>query len=78
MRGGHKAVQSGVHAFLKDSIAAKAESGPAIAPRGDYDIDPCESGVGLCNCVTQNRFTLSFDAYLQHLIEGRIALAPSR
>jgi len=78
MRGDHSAVQSGVHAFLKDPITAQTPGGPAIAPRGDYDIDSCEAGVGLCNCATHNRFTLSFDAYLQHLIEGRIALTPSR
>jgi hypothetical protein len=64
-----------VHAFLKDPIAARAETGPAIAPRGAYDIDRCEQGVGLCSCATQNRFTLSFDAYLQHLNEGRIAIS---
>jgi hypothetical protein len=64
-----------VHAFLKDPIPCCADTGPALAPRGDYDIDQGTDGVGLCNCATKNRFTLSFDAYLQHLSEGRIALA---
>ncbi len=75
MRGGANADETGVHAFLKDPIAAQAEAGPAVAPRGKYDIDQKADGVGLCNCATKNRFTLSFDAYLQHLSEGRIALA---
>ncbi len=74
MRGGSKAGETGVHAFLKDPIIAHAEAGPAVAPRGTYDIDQNADGVGLCNCATKNRFTLSFDAYLQHLSEGRIAL----
>ncbi len=74
MRGGSKADDTGAHAFLKDPIAAHADAGPAVAPRGRYDIDQSADGVGLCNCVTKNRFTLSFDAYLQHLSEGRIAL----
>ncbi len=75
MRGDEARNKSGLHAFLKDPIAARADDGPAVAPRGDYDIDACDAGVGLCNCATKNRFTLSFDAYLQHLSEGRIALA---
>lgn len=74
MRGRSKKGEAGVHAFLKDPIAAHAEAGPAVAPRGAYDIDQNTEGVGLCNCATKNRFTLSFDAYLQHLSEGRIAV----
>ncbi|MDZ7629010.1 MAG: hypothetical protein U5J99_11485 [Parvularculaceae bacterium] len=65
----------GVHAFLKDPIPCCAETGPALALRGDYDIHQGTHGVGLCNCAMKNRFTLTFDAYLQHLVEGRIALA---
>lgn len=78
MRGGKDISGQGVHAFVKDPIACCAETGPAVAPRGDYDIDPRTDGVGLCNCATKNRFTLTFDAYLQHLSEGRIALASAR
>lgn len=63
-----------LHAFVKDPISAHAETGPAVAPRGEYDIDQGTEYVGLCSCATKNRFTLSFDAYLQHLSEGRIAL----
>jgi hypothetical protein len=75
MHGGSKTDETGVHAFLKDPITAQAEAGPSVAPRGEYDIDQNADGVDLCNCATKNRFTLSFDAYLQHLSEGRIALA---
>ncbi len=75
MSGVVKNSAEGVHAFVKDPIPCCAETGPAVAPRGDYDIDQGTDGVGLCNCATKNRFTLTFDAYLQHLSEGRIALA---
>jgi hypothetical protein len=78
MRGGNIDSGQGVHAFVKDPIACGAEAGPAVAPRGDYDIEAGGDCVGLCNCATKNRFTLSFDAYLQHLNEGRIALEPAR
>ena len=78
MRSGKEYGAGGVHAFVKDPIPCCAESGPALAPRGEYDIDSRTDGVALCNCATKNRFTLSFDAYLQHLGEGRIALAPAR
>lgn len=75
MRDGNFNNGHGVHAFVKDPISAHAETGPAIAPRGEYDIDQGSDNVGLCSCATKNRFTLTFDAYLQHLSEGRIALA---
>lgn len=78
MRGDKVENGEGVHAFVKDPIRCCAETGPALAPRGEYDIDSRADGVGLCNCATQNRFTLTFDAYLQHLSEGRIALAPAQ
>lgn len=75
MSGKIKGDGEGVHAFIKDPIPCCAETGPAVAPRGDYDIAEGADSVGLCSCATKNRFTLTFDAYLQHLIEGRIALA---
>ncbi|MFN0025493.1 MAG: hypothetical protein ACKVS5_16500 [Parvularculaceae bacterium] len=67
--------RTGVHAFVKDPIACCAGNSPAIAPRGDYEIDQRNDGVCLCSCATNNSFVLTFDAYLQHLNEGRIALA---
>lgn len=64
-------------AILKDNLPCCADKMRAVAPRGEYDIvdgDEGTSGVGLCSCSTKNRFTLSFDAFLQHLNEGRIAV----
>jgi hypothetical protein len=61
-------------AVLKDSVCCKAEESPAVAPKGEYAIERGRQAIGLCCCATQNRFTLSFDAFLQHLNEGRIAL----
>lgn len=75
MRRADNGGRQGLHAFVKDPIACCTENGPAVAPRGEYDIDQHTDKIGLCNCATRNRFTLSFDAYLQHLSEGRIALA---
>lgn len=71
-----------MRAILKDAVSCSAHADQgrahATAPRGEYEIETVEcagaSCIGLCSCATQNRFTLSFDAYLQHLMEGRIAL----
>ncbi len=69
---------SAKRAILKDSVPccadANQEPGRALAPRGEYDIEKGANGFGLCSCATQNRFTLSFDAFLQHVNEGRISL----
>ena len=67
-------------AIVKDPVPCCAETERAYAPYGEYEIErmeaDCDAGkVGLCSCATQNRFTLSFDAFLQHLNEGRISLA---
>jgi hypothetical protein len=72
----------GKRAILKDAVpcgaGVDAERARTTAPRGEYEIETVDcagvSCIGLCSCSTQNRFTLSFDAYLQHLNEGRIAL----
>lgn len=65
-------------AILKDALPCGADDARAIAPRGEYEVSEMRSGgvcaIGLCSCATQNRFTLSFDAFLQHLNEGRIAV----
>jgi hypothetical protein len=65
-------------AILKDQVPccddADLERRRAIAPRGEYEIEASVCGVGLCSCATKNRFTMSFDAFLQHVNEGRIAL----
>lgn len=66
-------------AVLKDALPCCANAGKAVAPRGEYEIERVENpggvaSVGLCSCATQNRFTLSYDAFAQHLNEGRIAV----
>jgi len=65
-------------AILKDALPCSAENERAIAPRGEYEIVKLDGAgacsVGLFSCATQNRFTLTFDAFLQHLNEGRIAV----
>ncbi len=73
------AAKTKTRAILKDAVPCCANEARAIAPRGEYaieryEIGPGASSVGLCSATTQNRFTLSFDAFLQHLNEGRISL----
>ncbi|HNS86049.1 MAG TPA: hypothetical protein PKH09_04030, partial [Parvularculaceae bacterium] len=58
-------------AIVKDPLLCCADKARAVAPCGEYEIETIEpSGaachIGLCSCATQNRFTLSFDAFLQH------------
>lgn len=72
----------GKRAILKDAVPCCAgefaNRARAMAPRGEYELEEVEAGgvssIGLCSCATHNRFTLSFDAFLQHLNEGRIAV----
>lgn len=68
----------GKRAILRDSVSCCANEARATAPRGEYEIEEVAgaggvSSIGLCSCATHNRFTLSFDAFVQHLNEGRIA-----
>ncbi len=62
-------------AFLQDPTPCCADTEPAPAPHDDTDIDGRVDCIEPCNCATKNRLTLTFDAYLQHLSEGRIAFA---
>lgn len=63
-------------AVIKDAIAISAQPG-ARAARGEYEIDCRGDCVGFCHCRDKSVFTLSLDAFLQHLNEGRIALVHS-
>ncbi len=66
-------------AILKDAVPCCADAARAVAPRGEYEIEQLAgaggvSSIGLCSCATKNRFTLSFDAFQQHINEGRISV----
>ncbi|MEZ5893233.1 MAG: hypothetical protein R3C58_08840 [Parvularculaceae bacterium] len=63
-------------AIVRDALPYKDGEARLQAPRGEYDIECKEGCIGLCSCVGENAFTLSFDAFLQHVIEGRISLLP--
>ena len=60
-------------AVVKDPIDCNATGGCQKAPRGEYIVD------NQCDCVElrrrsgEQRFTLTLDAFIQHLTEGRIA-----
>lgn len=66
--------QAGKRAIIRDAVFYCADNCQHIAPRGEYDIEQREGCVGLCSCADHNRFTLSFDAFIQHVNEGRITL----
>ena len=64
-----------VKAIVKDTIRVGAAQESQCAPCGEYDIDCRDGCIGLCHSQDKRAFTLSLDAFIQHLHEGRIALA---
>ena len=65
-----------VKAIIKETIRFGGALAGQSAPSGEYDVDCRDGCVGLCLCQDKDRcFTLSMDAFIQHLHEGRIALA---
>ncbi|MEO1250908.1 MAG: hypothetical protein AAFW81_01020 [Pseudomonadota bacterium] len=66
---------TGARAVLKGSVIYCEGGVPAVAPRGEYEIDRRSGCIGLCQCDGACAFTLTFDAFQQHVIEGRIAIA---
>ena len=60
-------------AIVKDPIYYGAGGACMKAPCGEYTVDHRCDCVELCDCSGGGAFTLSFDAFLQHLNEGRIA-----
>lgn len=59
-------------AVIKDAIATSNAS--EKASRGEYEIECRGDCVGFCHCTERSVFTISLDAFIQHLHEGRIAL----
>ena len=62
-------------AIVKDAIRFGTASAVETAPCGEYEVTCRDGCVGLCHCQDKRAFTLSIDAFIQHLNEGRIALA---
>lgn len=61
-------------AVIKDAVYYGPGAACRRAPRGEYLIERRCDCVGFCDCNGRPAFTLSFDAFIQHLNEGRIAL----
>lgn len=61
-------------AVLREAIQYSAEQGCATAPRGEYRVESHDNCVGLCECGGTCDFTLSLDAFQQHVLEGRISI----
>ena len=78
MAADEEARQTPQRAILKDAVPCCADNERTLAPRGEYKLEQRGGGVGLCSCTTQNRFTLSFDSFLQHVNEGRIQISVIR
>jgi len=64
---------SGSKAIVREAIYYGANGACAKAPSGEYEIDNLCDCIRLCKCNGENSFSLSLDAFIQHLNEGRIA-----
>ena len=63
-----------IRAVIRNPIPYGAAHARETAPRGEYLVENRESCVDLCECDGGCAFTLSFDAFQQHVVEGRIAV----
>ncbi len=61
-------------AIIKDEIRFGTSPSGENAPCGEYELTCNDGCVGLCHCTDKRAFTLSLDAFIQHLNEGRIAV----
>lgn len=61
-------------AIVKDAVFYGSSEACHRAPCGEYRIDRRCDCVGFCDCNGEHAFTLSLDAFLQHVTEGRIAV----
>ncbi len=61
-------------AILKNPVPYGNAKEKSLAPEGEYEIQDGETGVEFCPCDGACFFTLSHDAFLQHVAEGRIAV----
>lgn len=65
---------SSAKALVKDAVSYGSGDACGRAQRGEYEIEHRSDCIGFCTCSGENAFTLSFDAFIQHLNEGRIAI----
>lgn len=61
-------------AIVKDAVFYGSSETCSRAPCGEYEIERRCDCIGFCDCNGERAFTLSFDAFLQHVTEGRIAI----
>ena len=62
-------------AEVKGDVQCGRELAPIWAERGAYRVQHRGASVCLRNKSRGHEFTLSLDAFVQHVLEGRIALA---
>lgn len=67
-------MQIGPKAMVREKIQYGSSDVRNMAPRGEYLIKARGGCIGLCECDGACDFTLSFDAFQQHVVEGRIAI----
>jgi len=67
-------INLGPKAIVREKIQYGSSNGSNTAPRGEYVIEARGGCIGLCECDGGCDFTLSFDAFQQHVVEGRIAI----
>jgi len=62
-------------ALIKDAVYYGVGATSCKAPCGEYTIDKDCDCVFFCTCNGERAFSLSLDAFLQHVVEGRIVTA---
>jgi len=61
-------------AIVRETLPYGAADTAALAPSGEYRLEDRDNCVGLCQCAGECSFTLSIDAFLQYVAEGRIGV----
>lgn len=62
-------------AVVRGGVYFCEASGQVAAPFGEYEVcRTCDGLVSFCRCGDDRCFTLSFDALMQHVAEGRISM----
>lgn len=68
-------MRNGERVQVKDAVYYGDDTGRSAAPCGEYRIEPRGDCIGLCECDGSCDFTISIDAFQQHVAEGRIEVA---
>lgn len=65
-------MREGERVQIKDTVFYGDDGARTAAPCGEYRVEPKGDCVDLCECGGACDFTISVDAFQQHVAEGRI------